>query len=93
MTELNETLVMTTCKCRENEKNLVMSRQYLDDLIKLKTDRQNIVTIDKVIDLLAVHHDVWFHQSLTAGSSAFWNNKVATVKQLMNQLEEMKCQN
>ncbi|MEI7419419.1 MAG: hypothetical protein WCK24_00995 [Actinomycetes bacterium] len=69
-----------------------MTRQYLEDLIKLQTDRTRIETIDKVIDMLDVHRAVWFHQSLTAGSATFWNNKVTTVQQLMNELEEMKCQ-
>ena len=34
--ELNETLVMTTCKCRENKTNLVMTRAYLEDIIRNK---------------------------------------------------------
>lgn len=83
---------MTTCKCRENHKNLVMTREYLDDLIKLKENRKRIETIDQVIDLLAIHHEKWFQQSLTAGSAPYWANKVTTTQQLMNELEEMKCQ-
>lgn len=34
--ELNETLVMTSCKCRENSTNLVMTRAYLEDVIRSK---------------------------------------------------------
>ena len=92
MAELNKTLVMTTCKCRENGSNLVMTRTYLDDLLKLREDRVKLETIDQIIDMLDIHREAWFHQSLTAGSATFWNNKVATTQQLMNELEEMKCQ-
>ena len=92
MAELNNCLTMTTCKCRDNTTNLVMTRGYLEDLIQWNKLQNRLEVIDKVIDLLDVHREVWFHQSLTAGSATFWNNKVATVQQLMNELEEMKCQ-
>lgn len=35
--EPNGTLVMTTCKCRENTKNLVMTRQYFEETLANKT--------------------------------------------------------
>jgi hypothetical protein len=34
--ELNETLVMTTCKCRENTTNLVISRAYFTEMLENK---------------------------------------------------------
>jgi len=35
--EPNDTLVMTTCKCRENTKNLVMTRKYFEEILSNKT--------------------------------------------------------
>ena len=92
MAELNETLVMTTCKCREGNTQLVMSRAYFDNLIAMQRERAKFNTLDEVIRLLDTHREQWFHQSLTAGSATFWNNKVSTVQQLINEVEEMKCQ-
>ena len=93
MTKLNETLVMTTCKCREGSKQLVMSRKYFDEILAMRSERAKFNTLDEVIRLLDTHREQWFHQSLTAGSATFWNNKVTTVQQLINEIEEMKCQN
>ena len=93
MADLNKTLVMTTCKCREDNTQLVMSRAYFDDLIAMQRERAKFETLNLVIRLLDTHRESWFHQSLTAGSATFWNNKVTTVQQLINEVEEMKCQN
>jgi len=34
--EPNETLVMTTCTCRENASNLVMTRAYFNEMLENK---------------------------------------------------------
>jgi len=34
--EPNGTLVMTTCKCRENNSNLVMTRTYFNEMLQNK---------------------------------------------------------
>jgi len=52
--ELNETLVMTTCKCRGNDKNLVMTRPYFDDMISLKVAQEQKRIINLLMDLNAV---------------------------------------
>jgi hypothetical protein len=52
--ELNETLVMTTCKCRGNEKNLVMTRPYLEDIIRMKIALEQKRIINLLMDLNAV---------------------------------------
>ena len=93
MAEINETLIQTTCKCREDVKRVVMSRAYLEDMVRMQRERAKFETLNEVIRLLDTHRESWFHQSLTAGSATFWNNKVTTVQQLMNEIEEMKCQN
>jgi hypothetical protein len=36
MKEPNGTLVMTTCKCRENTKNLVMTRTWFEEQLQNK---------------------------------------------------------
>lgn len=93
MAEISETLIQTTCKCREDVKRVVMSRAYLDDICRMQRERAKFETLNLVIQLLDTHREKWFHQSLAAGSATFWNNKVTTVQQLMNEIEEMKCQN
>ena len=52
--ELNETLVMTTCKCRGDEKNLVMTRPYFEDIIRLKVAQEQKRIINLLMDLNAV---------------------------------------
>jgi hypothetical protein len=52
--ELNETLIMTTCKCRGNDKNLVMTRPFLEDVIKMKVALEQKRIIDLLMDLNAV---------------------------------------
>ena len=52
--ELNETLIMTTCKCRENASNLVMTRPFLEDVIKMKVALEQKRIIDLLMDLNAV---------------------------------------
>ena len=36
MPELNKHLVMTTCKCRENNNNLVMTRAWFEEMLSNK---------------------------------------------------------
>jgi hypothetical protein len=51
MNEPNEVLVMTTCKCRENTKNLVMTRTYFTEMLEnkiaqgVKQEQERIVEI------------------------------------------------
>ena len=52
MKEPNGVLVMTTCKCRENNQNLVMTRQYLNDLLQNKSDSASRAERDRIKDLL-----------------------------------------
>jgi thioredoxin-related protein len=52
--EPNETLVMTTCKCRENTKNLVMTRAYFEDIISLKVAQEQKRIIELLMNLNAV---------------------------------------
>ena len=49
--EPNETLVMITCVCRQNVKNLVMSRAYFEEMLAskitlgTKQEREHILSI------------------------------------------------
>jgi hypothetical protein len=51
--ELSETLIMTTCKCRGNDKNLVMTRTYFTEMLENKIawgaeqDRKRIIELLK----------------------------------------------
>jgi hypothetical protein len=53
--ELNETLVMTTCKCRGNDKNLVMTRAYFEDIISLKVAQEQ----KRIIELIERLPFIW----------------------------------
>jgi hypothetical protein len=81
-------LVMTTCKCRENTNNLVMTRNFYNDRV-----RDNILAgrkdaIEEVLELLEVHKNLWFAQSLTIGSGAFWANKAQTTQALITEIRK-----
>jgi hypothetical protein len=90
MRELTETLVMTTCKCRENNKdNLVMTRNYLNDLTEAKERVARSQTIDEIIELLQTHQNLWFSQSLNIGSGAFWANKASTTQALITEIRKI----
>ena len=90
MRELTETLVMTTCKCRENDKdNLVMTRNYLKNLTDAKERVTRTQTIDEIIELLQTHQNLWFSQSLNIGSGAFWANKASTTQALITEIRKI----
>lgn len=80
------------CRCDARPQDLTMSRAYLDDLLKLENNKAKIEILDEVIDALNAKKQLWFSQSLVAGSATFWQNKVKTTDQLINEIEEIKCQ-
>jgi hypothetical protein len=50
--ELNETLVMTTCKCRENGTNLVMTRTWFEEQLQNKIQQGIKQERKRIIELL-----------------------------------------
>ncbi len=52
MRELNESLVMTTCKCRENNNNLVMTRAWFEEMLSKKIAEGASKEQDRIIKLL-----------------------------------------
>jgi hypothetical protein len=81
-------LQMTTCKCRENVNNMVMTRNFYNERV-----RDNILAgrkdaIEEVLELLEVHKNLWFSQSLTIGSGAFWANKAQTTQALITEIRK-----
>ena len=52
MKEPNETLVMTTCKCRENNKNLVMTRTWFEEQLQNKVALGGKRERERIIKLL-----------------------------------------
>jgi hypothetical protein len=50
--EPNGTLVMTTCKCRENTTNLVISRAYFTEMLENKIAFGAKLEQERIIDLL-----------------------------------------
>ena len=81
-------LVMTTCKCRENANNLVMTRNFYNERIKDAVVNGRKDAIEEVLELLEVHKNTWFSQSLTIGSGAFWGNKAQTTQALITEIRK-----
>jgi hypothetical protein len=80
---------MTTCKCRETEKDgLVMTRAYLEDLTAAKARVTRTQTIEEIIDLIQTHQNLWFSQSLNIGSGAYWANKSSTAQALITEIRK-----
>lgn len=81
---------MTTCKCRETEKdNLVMTRNYLNDLTNNIERKTRTQVTDEIIELLQTHQNLWFSQSLNIGSGAFWANKASTTQALITEIRKI----
>jgi hypothetical protein len=81
---------MTTCKCRENDKdNLVMTRNYLQNLTEAKERVARTQAVEEIIELLQTHQNLWFSQSLNIGSGAFWANKAQTTQALITEIRKI----
>lgn len=81
---------MTTCKCRENDKdNLVMTRNYLANLTDAKERVARAQAIEEVIELIQTHQNLWFSQSLNIGSGTFWANKAQTAQALVTEIRKI----
>lgn len=52
MSEPNGVLVMTTCKCRENTSNLVMTRTWFEEQLQSKIEQGRILEQARILDLL-----------------------------------------
>jgi hypothetical protein len=52
MNEPNGTLVMTTCKCRENRKNLVMTRTWFEEQLANKIDQGKKLEQERILEIL-----------------------------------------
>ena len=50
--EPNETLVMTTCKCRENNSNLVMTRTWFEEQLANKIEQGVKQERKRIIELI-----------------------------------------
>jgi hypothetical protein len=50
--EPNEILVLTTCKCRENKQNLVMSRTWFEEQLANKIEQGARQERKRIIELL-----------------------------------------
>jgi hypothetical protein len=81
-------LEMTTCKCRENTKNLVMTREWFTERIEANIIHGRQEAVKEILELLEVHRALWFSQSLAIGSGAFWSNKAATTQTLINEIRK-----
>jgi hypothetical protein len=67
---------------------MVMTRNLYNERV-----RDNILAgrkdaIEEVLELLEVHKNLWFSQSLTIGSGAFWANKAQTAQALITEIRK-----
>jgi hypothetical protein len=69
MRELNESLVMTTCKCRENNNNLVMTRAWFEEMLSNKIAEGASKEQDRIIKLL--EEDCGCHDLYTCIAHSF----------------------
>jgi hypothetical protein len=89
MTTVGENGVeMTTCKCRENTKNLVMTRTFFSERLQANILHGRQEATKEILELLEVHRALWFSQSLAIGSGAFWSNKASTTQTLINEIRK-----
>lgn len=58
MKEPNGVLVMTTCKCRENTKNLVMTRTYFQEMLATKVAWGAKQEQERIIEVLEQAKDL-----------------------------------
>lgn len=79
---------MTTCKCRENTKQLVMSREWFAERLEANIIYGRNQAIEEIIAMLEVHQALWFSQSLTPGSGIYWRNKAATTEALIKEIRK-----
>lgn len=79
---------MTTCKCRENNSNLVMTRNFFNERIRDAVVNGRKDAIEEVLELLEVHKNLWFSQSLAIGSGTFWKNKAQTTESLIAEIRK-----
>ena len=80
---------MTTCKCRENENNIVSTRIWLNEQLVMKERKGRETAINDVIELLQTHQNLWFSQSLNIGSGTFWANKASTTQALITEIRKL----
>jgi hypothetical protein len=59
--EPNETLVMTTCKCRENGTNLVMTRTWFEERLQNKIEQGARQERHRVVELLKSLPFTWLY--------------------------------
>jgi hypothetical protein len=84
-------IVMSKCKCRPQagvEFKSIEKEWYLGQL-QYARDLARKDAIKEVITLIQTQQHIWFSQSLTAGSQAFWTNKVQSAQTIIKQLEEL----
>lgn len=87
---MRKALAMTTCKCGGREPgDLIMTREWLDGLMSRSQRHGKELAIKEILHLLQQQKQLWFSQSLTAGTSQFWQNKVKTTDELIREIEEM----
>jgi hypothetical protein len=63
MKEPNGTLVMTTCKCRENTSNLVMTRVWFEEQLQSKIAQGKALELKRILGILESTPFLWMGNS------------------------------
>jgi hypothetical protein len=65
-----------------------MTRNYFEERIASNILHGRKEAIEEVLELLEVHKNLWFSQSLAIGSGAFWSNKAQTTQTLISEIRK-----
>ncbi len=68
-----------------------MTRAYLQDLGEAKARVARTDAIKEVIELIQIHQNLWFSQSLNIGSGTFWANKAQTAQSLVTEIRKLQA--
>ena len=80
--EPNGVLVMTTCKCRENNQNLVMTRTYFQEMLATKVAWGAKQEQERIIKLLETMQETALATDTDEGTKTAWvlENAIALIK-------------
>jgi hypothetical protein len=65
-----------------------MTRAYFSERVEANILHGRKQAIEEILELLEVHKNLWFSQSLAIGSGAFWSNKAQTAQTLITEIRK-----
>ena len=81
----SDSVPMTTCKCIHGSR-LVMTREYLNDLLRFKANHEKDKLVASIIDNLTTKKNMYFQQSLIGGA-VYFSHKVRFIEEIIKEIE------